>query len=298
MAQAQKHPQKLLLFHLNDQRLFGLGTLKIREIIPYQALSKLPNSQPCVVGTMSFRGSVVPVIDTGAAVGYPPISREELASSSIIIADVQRMEIGLVVRSVSKIIEAEWKEVTPPPKSLGQSAFVTGLLHEKDGTIIQLMDVELLLSRIFPESIDATEVRLTDIEREAIKRLNILLVDDSKVARRQLADALDIASASYSMTSNGQEALDMLLAFDREGKPVDVLVSDIEMPGLDGYELTFSIRDESKLKQPYIILHTSLNSEMSVSYAKQVGADEALTKFDAKELMQAILGAIKNREQE
>ncbi|KZY64698.1 chemotaxis protein CheW [Oleiphilus sp. HI0071] len=295
MAQAQKHPQKLLLFHLNDQRLFGLGTLKIREIIPFQPLSKLPNSHPSVVGTMSFRGSVVPVIDTGAAVGYAPTSKDQLQASSIIIADLQRMEIGLAVHSVSKIIEAEWKEVTAPPKSLGQSAFVTGLLREEDGTIIQLMDVELLLSRVFPESIDSTQVRLTDVDREAIKRLNILLVDDSKVARRQLADALDAASATYSMTSNGQEALDILLAFDREGKPIDVLVSDIEMPGLDGYELTFSIRDDSKLTQPYIILHTSLNSEMSVSYAKQVGADEALTKFDARELMQAILGATKDR---
>lgn len=291
MAEIQKHPQKLLLFHLNDQRLFGLGTLKIREIIPFQTLSKLPNSHPSVVGTMSFRGSVVPVIDTGVAVGYAPATRDELHASSIIIADLQRMVIGLVVRSVSKIIEAEWKEVSVPPKSLGQSAFVTGLLREEDGTIIQLMDIELLLSRIFPDSTDSTSVKLMDVDREAIRRLNILLVDDSKVARRQLADALDTFSGTYSMTSNGQEALDMLLEFNREGNPVDVLVSDIEMPGLDGYELTFSVRDDAELKQPYIILHTSLNSEMSVSYAKQVGADEALTKFDAQELLDSIVRA-------
>ena len=295
MSKVQKHPQKLLLFHLNDQRLFGLGTLKIREIIPFQTLNKLPNSHDCVLGTMSFRGSVVSVIDTGAAVGYPAMSKEELKACSIIIADLQRMQIGLVVRSVSKIIEAEWREVTAPPKSLGHSAFVTGLLRTEDGTLIQLMDVELLLSRIFPDSIDANEVRLTDIDRESIKRLNILVVDDSAVARRQLADALDRAHASYSVTDNGQEAFDRMMAFEREGKPVEVLVSDIEMPGLDGYELTFNIRDEAKLHQPYIILHTSLNSEMSVTYANQVGADEALTKFDAQELMDAMVRAAKKR---
>lgn len=296
MAKVQKHPQKLLLFYFNDQRLFGLGTLKIREIIPYQQLSKLPSSQPNVIGTMSFRGAVIPVIDTAAAVGYAPVSEDALKTSSIIIADVQRMQIGLLVGGVSKIIEAEWKDVTAPPKSLGQSTFVTGLLQTDDNTLVQLMDVELLLSRIFPDSIDAFEAHLTDVELEAIKRLNILLVDDSQVARRQLADALDAAGATYSMTSNGQEALDMLLSFDREDNPIDVLVSDIEMPGLDGYELTFSIRDDAKISQPYIILHTSLNSEMSVSYAKQVGADEALTKFEASELMQAILRSNKDQD--
>lgn len=295
MANTQRHPQKLLLFHLNDHRLFGLGTLKIREIIPFQALSKLPSSHPSVIGSMSFRGAVVPVIDTCAAVGYAPMSKEELQAASIIITDVQRMEIGFLVRNVSRIIEAEWKEVTAPPKSLGQFAFVTGLLrNDEDGTLIQLMDVELLLSRIFPESVDSAEIRLTDIERESIKRLNILLVDDSQVARRQLADALDRVHASYSVTDNGQEALNMMLDFDREGKPVDILVSDIEMPGLDGYELTFNIRNHGTLHKPYIILHTSLNSEMSVSYAKQVGADEALTKFDAQELLGAILRAPTN----
>lgn len=72
-------------------------------------------------------------------------------------------------------------------------------------------------------------------------------------------------------------------------RPVDLLVSDIEMPGLDGYELAFGVRDSAVLKQPYIILHTSLNSEMSLSYANQVGANEALTKFDADELLHAML---------
>ena len=78
-----------------------------------------------------------------------------------------------------------------------------------------------------------------------------------------------------------------------EGNPVDILVSDIEMPGLDGYELTFEVRSAPALANAYIILHTSLSSEISVSQAKQVGANEALTKFDAKELVQSMLRAAK-----
>lgn len=246
MAEAKSHPQKLLLFYLNDQRLFGLGTLKIREIMPYTPLARLPKSHEAVVGAMNFRGATVPVIDMAYAVGYPAMSPEDRQSGSIIVTDVQRQELGFLVRRVHRIIEADWKEVLPPPKSLGNRAFITGLI-KLDREVIQLLDVELLLARVYPESISPAEVVLTDVQRETLKALNILLVDDSQVARKQLSDALD------------------------------------------GYELTFNIRDQRSLKQPYIILHTSLNSEMSVSYATQVGADEALTKFDAEELLHAIL---------
>ncbi|MEP1706210.1 MAG: chemotaxis protein, partial [Marinobacter sp.] len=256
MAEGTKHPQKLLLFYLTNQRPFGLGTLKIREIMPFVPLTKLPHSHSAVIGTMSFRGSAVPVIDMAAAVGYQPLTAEERKTASIIVTDVQRQEIGFLVRSVRKIVETEWKKVMPPPKSLGDRAFITGLVNIED-QIVQLLDVELLLARVYPESVNPREVTLTDVQRETLKGLNILLVDDSQVARKQLSDALDSKDVSYFVTTNGQDALDLMLNANRDGKPINILVSDIEMPGLDGYELTFNVRDSGNaLKQPYIILHT------------------------------------------
>ena len=288
MLSKTKQAQKLLLFRLSGDRLFGIGTLKIREILPFMRLSKLPHSHHAVIGTAMFRGSAVPVIDMAAAVGNPPLTPEEQAKASIIITDIQRQEIGFLVRGVQQIVEADWKHVMPPPKALGERAFITGLL-DLEGDIIQLLDVELLLAKVYPESLETKEVVLTDVQSETLKALNILLVDDSQVARKQLSDALDSKDISYQVTSNGDEALQILLTNDELGKPIDILVSDIEMPGLDGYELTFNVRDNSALKQPYVILHTSLNSEMSLSYANQVGANEALTKFDAEELLRAML---------
>ncbi|QSP95099.1 chemotaxis protein CheV [Marinobacter salinisoli] len=288
MSSTIKQPQKLLLFRLSGTRLFGFGTLKIREILPFMRLNRLPHSHPSVIGTASFRGSTVPVIDMAAAVGQQPLSQEERQQGSIIIADVQRQEIGFLVRGVEQIIEANWKQVLPPPKSLGKRAFITGLL-DVDGDIIQLLDVELLLATVYPESLAPDVVTLEDGEQAALARLNILLVDDSHVARKQLSDALDNLGVSYQVTAKGDEAMHMLVRDDELECPVDILVSDIEMPGLDGYELTFNVRNHSGLKQPYIILHTSLNSEMSLSYANQVGANEALTKFDAEELLRAML---------
>lgn len=293
MSDRAAHPQKLLLFSLVGERPFALGTLKVREIVPCQPLTHLPHSHPAVIGTMSFRGRAVPVVDMAAAVGYPPLTETERQQGSIIVTDVQRTEMGFLVRKVSNIIEIDWKEVRSAPKGLGSQAFVAGLL-ERDGKLVQLLDLELLLAKIYPASAEGDEVNLTDVQSEQLKTLHILIVDDSKVARKQLSDVLDQHDISYQVATNGQDALQMVMSAN-EGTPVDVLVSDIEMPEMDGYELTFSIRDNQSLNQPYVILHSSLNSEMSVSYARQVGADEALTKFDAGELLMGILRGIKHQ---
>ncbi|MBN7770466.1 chemotaxis protein [Marinobacter daepoensis] len=288
MSSKAKQSQKLLLFRLFGSRLFGIGTLKIREILPFQRLTKLPHSHHAVIGTATFRGAAVPVIDMSAAVGYPALTREEQEKASIIVTDIQRQEIGFLVRGVQQIIETDWKSVMPPPKALGSNAFITGLL-DVEGDIIQLLDVELLLARVYPESLETEEVTLSDVQSETLRSLNILLVDDSRVARKQLCDVLDSKGIGYQVTESGDQALQMLMQEHEQGHPIDILVSDIEMPGLDGYELAFNLRDNAQVKQPYIILHTSLNSEMSLSYANQVGANEALTKFDAEELLQAML---------
>lgn len=290
MSSQPKQLQKLLLFQLTDQRLFGLGTLKIREIMPFRRLTRLPYSHHAVVGTATFRESAVPVIDMAAAIGYPALSAEECAEASIIVTDVQRQEIGFMVRSVQRIVEADWKTVLPPPHALGKNAFITGLLT-LDDALVQLLDLELLLARVYPESLSSQDVLLNDVEIETLRNMSILLVDDSRVARKQLCDLLDRKNIGYQVTENGTAAFEYLLDSSARGKPVDILVSDIEMPRLDGYELTFNVRDNSQLHQPYIILHTSLNSKMSLSYAEQVGANTALTKFDANELLHAMLSA-------
>ncbi|WP_108124556.1 chemotaxis protein [Saccharospirillum mangrovi] len=285
---ANKHAQKLLLFSLTGKQSFAIGTLKVREIIPFRALSKLPQDHPAVLGATTVRRTTIPVIDMAAAVGYQPLTAEELPHSSIIITDVQRKEVGFVVRRIEKIVDTNWRDVKPPPNMLGKNAYLTGLFMDGDHTI-QLLDVELLLSRIYPDPPGKRYATLTDVQREQLQPLNILLVDDSHVARKQLSDALDNMNIPYKVTTHGLEALDVMERSAREGRPIDILVSDIEMPGLDGYELAFKIRDVAELKRTYIILHTSLNSEMSLTYANQVGANEALTKFDADELVHAML---------
>lgn len=284
--------QGLLLFHLNQSQLFALGTLKIRELVPFTALTKIPNSHPSIMGAATVRGGTIPVIDMAAGIGFRPIDESELEHCFIIITDCQRMVIGFVVRAIDKIIECNWRDIEPPATNLGKNAFLTGVTRF-EGQLVQLLDVELLLSKIFPHDPSVNRAILTDVQREKLKPLRILIVDDSKVARKQLSDALDSINIGYQVTSNGQEALTMMVDAAKERNPVQLLVSDIEMPGLDGYELSFEVKNNPEIAKAYIILHTSLSSEISLSQAKQVGANEALTKFDAKELIEAMLRGAK-----
>lgn len=288
MKSKASQSQGLLLFRLSQTQVFALGTLKVRELVPYTRLSKIPQSHPTILGASTIRGHTIPIIDMAAAIGYRPIAPEEREKCYIIITDCQRMIIGFLVRGIDKIIECNWRDIEAPSSSLGKNAYLTGVTRFED-QLVQLLDVELLLSKIFPDNPQANRAILTDVQREKLKPMNILLVDDSKVARKQLSDALDMINIPYRVTADGKEALVMMEQAALGHHPIDILVSDIEMPGLDGYELAFEVRDNPLTAKAYIILHTSLSSEISVSQAHQVGANEALTKFDAHELIDAML---------
>lgn len=287
--------QGMLMFKLSLTQSFAIGTLKVREIVPFQPMTQLPYSHHHVIGTVTIRNLTVPVIDMSAAVGFRPISPQEYQSCVLIVTDCLRTVVAFLVRSIDKIIECDWRSIESPPSSVGQNVFVTGITRYED-RIVQMLDVELLLSKIYPEYENAQIPMLTDVERERLKALNILLVDDSLIARKQLSDALDSINIPYSICNNGMDALKMMREQAQRGQAIDLLVSDIEMPGLDGYELAFEVQNDDSLRHAYCILHTSLSSEICVDRAQQVGAHEALEKFNAGELIEAMLKGAKSLE--
>lgn len=285
--------QGLLLFKLNTTQKFAIGTLKVQEIVPSTRLFALPQSHPMVMGTATLRGRTIPIIDMAGAVGYRPVTKEEYGSCNIIITDCSRQVVGFLVRSIDKIMTCEWKDISAPDPSLGINTYTTGILEVED-RLVQVMDVEKLLADIYPD--DELDIpQFSDLELEELRSKEILVVDDSMVARHQLGSALEAAGIPFHVCKNGQDALDIMKQAYNDGKPIDVLVSDIEMPGLDGYEVAFEVRSTPSFCATYIILHTSLAHEISADRAHQIGADEALTKFDASELLQAILRGVKGR---
>ena len=287
MQSTSSQSQGLLLFKLSQLQSFALGTLKIQELVPFQPLTQIPNAEKNVLGATSIRGQTISVIDIAAAVGFPPLSEQEKAESTIIITDCSRMQVGFLVRKIERIIECNWKNIEPPPNSLGDKTYITGITRFEN-TLIQLLDVELLLAQIFPDD-DEKAVEITGVQKGILQNSHILLVDDSAVARRQLEVALTKIDVPFKVCKNGIDALAVMKECAEKDNPIDILVSDIEMPGLDGYELTFEIRSVAALNKVYIILHSSLTSAMSVSQATQVGANDALTKFNSQELVDAML---------
>lgn len=292
MKNKTNESQGMLLFKLSAIQTFAMGTLKIKEIVPFQKLSMLIGSHETVVGSASIRGITTPVIDMAKAIGYPAVKKEEYEDCFIIITDCQRRVAGFLVRHIEKISECDWKNITPPPESLGTHAYLTGVLNV-DNKIVQLIDVELIMSNVFPTPLDKLHPVLVDIDREKLKLMHIILIDDSRLARRQLSEALDSINIPYEVCCNGMDALKVMKKSAANGRAFDIVVSDIEMPGIDGYELAFEIRNDSEISEAYLILHTSLSSEISVDRAHQVGAHEALSKFDATELVRAMLRGAK-----
>ena len=295
VASKANQSQGMLVFKLTLQQNFAIGTLKVREIVPYMPTTKIPYSHHHVIGTVTIRDLTVPVIDMAAAIGFRPIQQEEYQNCYLIVTDCLRTVVAFMVRSIEKIIECDWKTIETPPSSAGHNIFVTGITRYEE-KIVQMLDVELLLSKIYPQYENTKIPMLTDIERECLKALNILLVDDSSIARKQLSDALDRINIPYQICKNGTDALDLMKRDAEANRPIDLLVSDIEMPGLDGYELAFEVQNDSALNNSYRILHTSLSSEICVDRAHQVGAHEALEKFNAGELIEAMLRGAKELE--
>ncbi|UTZ43205.1 chemotaxis protein [Vibrio campbellii] len=295
VASKANQSQGMLVFKLTLQQNFAIGTLKVREIVPYMPTTKIPYSHHHVIGTVTIRDLTVPVIDMAAAIGFRPIQQEEYQNCYLIVTDCLRTVVAFMVRSIEKIIECDWKTIETPPSSAGHNIFVTGITRYEE-KIVQMLDVELLLSKIYPQYENTKIPMLTDIERERLKALNILLVDDSSIARKQLSDALDRINIPYQICKNGTDALDLMKRDAEANRPIDLLVSDIEMPGLDGYELAFEVQNDSTLNNSYRILHTSLSSEICVDRAQQVGAHEALEKFNAGELIEAMLRGAKELE--
>lgn len=287
MPSTTSQSQGLLLFKVSALQSFALGTLKIQEVVPYQGVTKLPNAGHNVIGATSIRGKTLAIIDMAAAMGYPAITPAERGDCVIIITDCSQRNVGFLVRNIERIIDCHWKDIDPPPTSLGDKSYITGI-SRFDNKLTQLIDIELLLAQIFPDNGDPS-IEISAAQKAQLQKEKILLVDDSFVARKQLENALTCIDVPYQVCKNGHDALQVMKQNAQQGQPITILVSDIEMPGLDGYELTFEVRNLQQIASAYIILHTSLSSAISVDRAMQVGADQALTKFAAQALIDAML---------
>ncbi len=286
MNSTQTHNRiELLLFYLNGPQRFGINVLKVKEAMPCPPLTSLPESQVCVCGVANLRGQSLSVIDISRAIGMPALYNEsKREQQSVIISSLNRSVHGLLVDRIDRIVVKEWQDILAPPKNLSRHAYITGITSVDD-EIIQILDVESILSQVVPshEAISLDEVAIPDQYNG-----KVLVVDDSSMARSQTAQVLDAINVGYVMAENGAEGLRILKELNLSDRPdnekIIMLLSDIEMPEMDGYSLTRQVRAEPQLSDLYILLHTSLDGAINKEQAEKSGANAILSKFVVEDL--------------
>lgn len=283
---------ELLLFRLGDKQQFGINVFKVQEVIQCPPLTKIPNSHGVVRGVANMRGKTISVIDLAMAIGIRPVA--DMESAYIIITEYNRKTQGFLVSSVDRIINMNWENILPPPKGAGKNSYMTAVT-KVDNSLVEIIDVEKIMSDVVGVVADVSGDLLTQGQGLSDTVKNILVVDDSSVARNQVKRTLEQIGYKCTLAKNGKEGLKMLREWAETGNLYDhvtMVISDIEMPEMDGYTLTTEVRRDPALKDLYILLHTSLSGVFNNAMVSKVGANKFIAKFDADELATGVMESI------
>ena len=271
--------------------LFGINIAKIREIMRAQETKRMPNSHNFVEGIFKQRGEVITVIDLAKCLN---IERSENKSHDIfILTHFNKLNFAFRVESVVGIDRVSWEDIKKPDKVIyrGEDSVATAIAEYKD-RLITILDFEKIIADISPET-SITLDRLDELGDRVESQKKILVAEDSMMLSNLIIGFLH--KSGYKNTvkfNNGKEAWDYLTEAKNSGLPISnyasCIVSDIEMPLMDGHRLTKLIKSDEKLKDIPVILFSSLISDELRIKGKEVGADEQITKPEIVELVNII----------
>jgi two-component system, chemotaxis family, chemotaxis protein CheV len=280
---------ELLLFKLRGKQVYGINVFKVREVLQCPVLTELPQRNPVVRGVAHIRGSTISVIDLSLAVGGPSLG--EVKSCFVVIAEYNRKVQGFLVKSVERIVNMNWSDIHPPPKGAGKTSYLTAVT-DIDGEIVEIIDVEKILAEITPNNETVSQKLIDQHAGRASQNKVVLIADDSSVARGQIKRTVEQLGFQTKLCKDGREALDFLEHIVDSGNAIDnevlMLISDIEMPEMDGYTLTAEIRNNDKLRHLWVMLHTSLSGVFNEAMVQKVGANDFIPKFNPDELASAV----------
>ncbi len=280
---------ELLLFSLGGRQLYGINVFKVKEVLQCPTLHAIPNRNPVVRGVAHIRGGTIPIMDLRQATGSRP--QENVKDCFVIITEYNRSTQGFLVSGVERIVNMNWGAIHPPPSGTGSNSYLTAVT-EVDGRLVEIIDVEKVLAEVTPHVEEVSDTIIQEAQQETVPKRHVLVADDSAIARKQIEKVLTSINLTTTSLKNGQEALDYLQAMIRDGKnPYDELllvISDIEMPEMDGYTFTAEVRINPALKDLYVILHTSLSGVFNEAMVKKVGANDFIAKFHPDELARRV----------
>ncbi len=277
---------------------YGVNVAKVREIIPMPTLTKVPDMPVYAEALAEVRGEVIPIVDLGNWMKVVTPASMELRPK-VIVLEMLGTTVGMIVHEVERIRRIKWDQIKPPPALLQakHSGRVTGVTKiDDDGeSLLLILDLESVISEM-GGLVQKHEVALEEIDRLKNRKLKgtVLIADDSGVARRVLKDTLENAGLHIIEAVDGKQALEILNDFlQRIGDQpitdfVHLVISDVEMPEMDGLTFTRNVKANPKLQSIPVIVNTSLSGEENKEKAKSVGADGYLVKFDVAKLMHEV----------
>lgn len=293
---------ELLLFRLGEaplsgqRELFGINVFKVREVLVMPPITELANAHEHMMGVANIRGQIIPVINLPAVVGCTP----KKGVGILMVTEFGRTVQAFAVEDVREIVRLEWDQVLPAEGSHA-GALITGLARldgaKADTRLAQVLDVEQILRNVMPEA------EKEEINREAVGPALklpagsiILAADDSAVARSVIELGLQAMGAKYEMVKTGKDAWERLQAIHAEAQEqgqsvrerIAVVLTDLEMPEMDGFTLTRLIKQDARFKGLPVVIHSSLTGTTNENHVRNVGADAYVAKFVPRELADTI----------
>ena len=286
---------ELLTFVLGNQS-FGLNVLKVQSIQQYDSstLTKIPMAHHALLGMILYRERTIPLIDLSAALDLD--KHETNKDQIVIVTEFNNVINGFLADDVNRIYRLNWEDFIPLHRAIGSSGkSITGSIRVEDSDIM-VVDLEYILSVISPSLAigDINEETANLSSKKSREEVNVFFAEDSKTIRSNVARILDKAGyRNIRSFENGQQAYDALIEIrdqtnTNESEAIqlpNVLISDIEMPQMDGLSLCKKIKSDSKLEQITVIMFSSLINKQMLFRCKSVGADDSITKPEMNQLV-------------
>jgi two-component system chemotaxis response regulator CheV len=288
---------EILLFSLGTnsntgrRETFGINVFKVREVMRTPPITSAPEMPASVEGMVSLRGVLVPVVDLARYAGVAT----EAPRSIMIVTEYAGHTQGFLVEGVDTILRLDWSQMKVPPEMLlaEMGGLVTAVTELPDGRLVMMMDVEKVLSETTNYD---EEIVYRNIKPLNDPTLTVFFADDSVVARKQITRTLDAMNVKYVGAMNGREAWDELEKIANYAKTsgqnvtdlVSLVLTDVEMPEMDGYILTKKIKTDPRFAGVPVIMHSSLSGMSNQQLGKSVGVDEYVAKFEAQKLSETL----------
>lgn len=272
--------------------ILGVNVAKVREVLRMPTLTRVPNMPKEVEGMAEIRGELIPVISLAKWMGMPePTERKKY----LLFMEFLREKVGVIIHKANRIRRISWQDIKRAPDVLNSrlNGRITGVVDVEDGLLL-ILDFEGILNDM--NLLQVFNLPAEQEKREARKKLKVLVAEDSAVARKIIKDILESAGHEVILTESGRQAWEKLNQMFNEASSygknirdfIDMVLTDIEMPEMDGLTLTKLIKETPGFLNLPVIVNTTLSDEANQQKAKTVGADDYLVKFDAKNLVELV----------